>query len=72
MFASLAGSATAGGTIVVEQAVGPTSGAVVPAAGVAGAFTATANGNVDGDATVDKWSLNDIKQIVNQLNDVTG
>jgi type IV pilus assembly protein PilA len=72
MFASLAGSSTTGGIIQPEQAVGPGSGAIVPAAGVPGSFTATANGNIDGDATVDKWSLNDVKQLVNQINDVTG
>jgi hypothetical protein len=72
LFATLAGSSTTGGTIQPEQATGPASMAAVPAAGVSGSFTATANGNIDGDATVDKWSLNDIKQLVNQINDVTG
>lgn len=75
LFVTLAGSGTTGGNPAggyPEQALGPPSGATLPAAGVAGAFTATANGNVDGDATVDKWSLNDIKRINNDLNDVTG
>jgi hypothetical protein len=38
---------------------------------VAGAFTATASGNVDGDATTDHWLVNDVKAITNDLNDVT-
>jgi type IV pilus assembly protein PilA len=72
LYASLAGSGTAGGTVIAEQAVGPASMAALPVPPVPGSFTATANGNVDGDATVDKWSLNDIKAIVNNQNDVTG
>jgi len=73
MFVTLAGSSsTGGGPAVAEQAVGPPSGAQVPTGVAPGAFTATANGNIDGDVTIDKWHVNDIKAIVNDQNDVTG
>jgi type IV pilus assembly protein PilA len=69
MFATGAGSAVAGGTI---EADGPqNTAAQLPVAGAAGQFTATASGNADGDGTIDHWYINDIKQIVNDRNDVT-
>ncbi len=70
MYATGAGSATTGGTAIAD--VMTSSGAVVPAPGVAGAFTATAVGNLDGDGTFDHWYLNDIKSVVIDSNDVTG
>ncbi len=35
-------------------------------------FTAAATGNVDGDTTCDIWTINDIKTLLNTVNDVTG
>jgi len=71
IFFTLAGSATTGGVNTAEPGATTPSGATLPAAGVAGAFTATASGNVDGDATTDHWLVNDVKAITNDLNDVT-
>ena len=71
LFATNAGSAVAGGTIEAEAGV-VTSAAQLPVGGVAGQFTATATGNADGDATLDHWYINDVKQIINDRNDVTG
>ena len=41
-------------------------------AGGANAFTATATGNIDDDATVDTWTINEAGVLVNTVNDVTG
>ena len=71
IFFTLAGSQTSGGTNVADPGGTQASGATLPGAGVAGAFTATASGNIDGDATVDHWYVNDVKAITNDLNDVT-
>jgi type IV pilus assembly protein PilA len=71
LFATLAGSNTTGGVVTAEPGGTTQSNAVLPAAGVAGSFTATASGNVDGDATTDHWLVNDVKAITNDLNDVT-
>jgi hypothetical protein len=38
---------------------------------VASAFTATASGNIDGDATTDHWLVNDVKTLATDLDDVT-
>jgi type IV pilus assembly protein PilA len=63
-----AGSNLAGGT---ADADGPQlTAATLPLLGAAAGFTATASGNVDGDATVDHWFVNDIKTITNDRNDV--
>ena len=70
MFCTDAGSQTAGGTCVADPGGTVVSGATLPAVGVAGAFTATASGNIDGDATTDHWYVNDAKAITNDLNDV--
>lgn len=69
---TLAGSQNAGGTNDADPGGTVLSAAQLPAAGAAGQFTATASGNVDGDATVDHWYVNDVKQILNDRNDVTG
>ncbi len=66
-----AGSQNAGGTNIADPAGTVVTAAQLPAAGAAGQFTATASGNVDGDATVDHWYVNDVKQILNDRNDVT-
>jgi type IV pilus assembly protein PilA len=71
IFATLAGAATAGGVIIAEPGGTTPSGAVLPAAGVASAFTATASGNIDGDATTDHWFVNDVKTLTTDLDDVT-
>src|SRR5262249_258565 len=71
IFFTLAGSQTSGGTNVADPGGTQASGATLPGAGGAGAFTATASGNIDGDATVDHWYVNDVKAITNDLNDVT-
>jgi len=34
-------------------------------------FTAGARGNIDADATCDEWTINDLRSLVNQLNDVS-
>ncbi len=34
-------------------------------------FTCTATGNIDDDATVDTWTINDAGQLVNTINDAT-
>jgi type IV pilus assembly protein PilA len=71
VFYTLAGSQIAGGTNIADPAATVVSMAALPLAGVAGSFTATASGNIDGDVTVDHWYVNDQKAIVNDLNDVT-
>lgn len=38
------------------------SDASLPGAGTLPGFTATATGNLDGDATIDQWHVNDLKQ----------
>ena len=60
------------GTNSPENTIVP-SGATVAGAGIAGAFTATACGNIDGDATIDQWHVNDVKQnlMIPDVNDVT-
>jgi type IV pilus assembly protein PilA len=70
LYNTLAGAATAGGTTIAD--ILTPSGAAAPAPPVPGSFTATAVGDIDGDATVDHWYLNDIKRIINDQNDVTG
>jgi len=40
-------------------------------AGDSDSFTAGATGNIDTDATVDSWTINDSKALVNGTNDVT-
>jgi type IV pilus assembly protein PilA len=42
-----------------------------PVAGATG-FTAGAEGNVDSDATCDEWGINDQRNLVNIMSDVTG
>ena len=78
------GNATSGNTqgvdmfqtslpIVVAQAAGAiASGGTLAAAGAPAMFTATASGNIDGDATLDQWHVNDIKMNLQtpDLNDV--
>ena len=69
LFHTGAGSNPAGGTADAE---GPqATGAALPVGVTPGSFTATASGNVDGDATVDHWYVNDVKTIFNDRNDVT-
>jgi type IV pilus assembly protein PilA len=47
---------------VVTQAVGPVAaGGTLATAATPAMFTATASGNIDGDATLDQWHVNDIK-----------
>ena len=71
IFLSNAGSQTSGGTNFADPGGTTVSGAAVPAAGVAGSFTATASGNIDGDVCVDHWYVNDVKAITVDMNDVT-
>jgi len=47
------------------------TGGTAPAAGATG-FTAGARGNIDGDATCDEFTINDVRILVNNVNDVTG
>ena len=47
------------------------TGGTPPAASATG-FTAGARGNIDGDATCDEFTINDIRILVNTVNDVTG
>jgi type IV pilus assembly protein PilA len=57
----------------VVQGVGTVAaGSTVGAAGAPAMFTATASGNIDGDATLDQWHVNDIKMNLQtpDLNDV--
>ena len=35
-------------------------------------FTAGARGQIDNDATCDEWGMNDVRQLLNNLNDVAG
>jgi len=39
--------------------------------GSATGFTAGAIGNIDGDTTCDEWAINDIRALVNNVNDVS-
>jgi len=59
---------------VVTQAENTTvaSGGTLAVAGAPAMFTATATGNIDGDAVLDQWHLNDIKMNLQtpDLNDV--
>jgi type IV pilus assembly protein PilA len=57
-------SQAAGGT----PAVGQTD--PLPATGAVGTFTAAASGNIDGDATCDGWSINDLNALLPGTNDV--
>ncbi len=50
-----------GGTTPPDNTVLASAGNVA-AAGIAAGFTATAVGNIDGDATIDQWHVNDQKQ----------
>jgi type IV pilus assembly protein PilA len=59
--------------IVIAQAAGAVvSGGTLATAATPAAFTATASGNIDGDATLDQWHVNDIKMNLQtpDLNDV--
>jgi len=48
--------------IPIVQAVGPIiSGGTLATAATPAAFTSAASGNIDGDATLDQWHVNDIK-----------
>ncbi len=47
---------------------GPTT-VLVPVASATG-FTAGARGNIDTDSTCDEWTINDLRMLVNQINDV--
>src|SRR5436309_2586250 len=47
------------------------TGGTAPAAGATG-FTAGARGNIDGDATCDEFTINDVRILVNNVNDVSG
>ena len=44
---------------------------VVAPTATQGGFTAGARGNIDADPTCDEWTINDIRILVNQQNDVT-
>jgi type IV pilus assembly protein PilA len=37
----------------------------------ASAFTAGARGNIDGDTTCDEWTINDVRNLTNTVNDVS-
>ena len=50
--------------------VGVTAGQNNASSGVNGGFTATAAGNIDGDATCDGWYVNDSHDLKNSNNDV--
>jgi type IV pilus assembly protein PilE len=50
---------------------GTTLYAVAITAFTATTFTAAATGNIDGDATVDQWTINELGDLQNPVNDVT-
>lgn len=66
-YAYRVGAGATPGTDLILPGVGPDPGdnTIVPAA-ISGApapgFTATATANLDGDATIDMWHINDLKQ----------
>ena len=68
----------AGAVQVFSNGVGATipwpENTVIAAASSATGFTATATGNLDNDATMDQWHVNDMKQNLQiaDTNDVTG
>jgi len=43
---------------------------VLASAASATGFTAGARGNIDSDSTCDEWTMNDLRLLVNQINDV--
>ncbi len=47
------------------------SSTTVVVAATATGFTSGSKGNADGDSTCDQWTVNDLKAIVNTVNDVT-
>jgi len=63
---------TAGTTDLKAPASGTTAwaGSVTPAM-TASTFTAGAIGNIDSDATLDIWSVNDVKEVANISDDVS-
>ncbi len=62
LYASNAGSAATGGTILAPSGTYVAAAGTVAASGTAAMFTATAVGNIDGDSGTDNWHVNDIKQ----------
>src|SRR5438874_6057701 len=70
------GGVAAGNQINLGSTVGTCPGtawtvaAGTPAASAVG-FTSGARGNVDSDATCDEWSINDIRNLTNNNNDVS-
>jgi type IV pilus assembly protein PilA len=48
-----------------------TAWVVLTPVATASAFTAGARGNIDSDTTCDEWTMNDIRSLVNQQNDVS-
>ena len=66
---------TAGGVQTIAAGIGATSAEGTPAAAsAANGFTATAAANLDSDATIDQWHVNDVKSNLNAADsdDVTG
>ena len=66
---------TAGGVQIVAAGIGATAAEGTPAAlSSANGFTATAAANLDSDATLDQWHVNDIKSNLSAADsdDVTG
>ena len=64
-----AGGAVAPCTGALTAAANPGTSTGPPDATQAG-FTAGARGQIDNDATCDEWGINDIRQLLNNLNDV--
>jgi type IV pilus assembly protein PilA len=62
MYCTGVGSATTGGSCLAPTGTYVTGGGTTPGSGVAAQFTASAVGNIDGDAQTDNWHVNDIKQ----------
>ncbi len=74
MFCSSAGSNGSGGSCLAPSNTYVAGAATVPGSGIAGMFSASAVGNIDGDSATDNWHVNDIKQNLQQpdFNDVAG
>jgi len=66
------GTGAGAGTCLAATGVSVASGSTLSAAGTPAMFTASAIGNIDGDATTDNWHVNDIKQnlLIPDQNDV--
>jgi len=58
--------------VVASNGCDPTQAPTAPGpVSSSSGFTAVANGQIDSDATCDIWSINDIKTLTNNVNDVT-